>query len=115
VTRCDHSPEVARSVLTCDYQTKGMRELTTILAAATEAIEPVYFLLPIADDDPIYRERVYCYELYHQMCCRWPVDCRYCLNGELNKAGHRIMNARGVRSSPDLLTDRQVVTPTCGR
>jgi hypothetical protein len=38
------------------------------LAQATQAIEASYFLLPIAGRDrPIKRERVYCYELFHQL------------------------------------------------
>jgi hypothetical protein len=44
-----------------------MDELTGILAAATAAIEPGYFRLNIDGGSPVYRERVYCYELYHQM------------------------------------------------
>jgi hypothetical protein len=48
-----------------------MNELSDVLAEATAAIEARYFRLPIAGGDPIYRERVYCYELYHQMRLLW--------------------------------------------
>jgi len=43
-----------------------MEQLTHILQDATAAIGREYFLLPIHGADPVYRERVYCYELYHQ-------------------------------------------------
>jgi hypothetical protein len=50
-----------------------MQQLSDVLAAATAAIAQGYFRLSIHGKDiPIYRERVYCDELYHQMRCRWP-------------------------------------------
>ena len=48
-----------------------MEQLTDILRQATAAIGRDYFLLPIHGAAPVYRERVYCYELYHQMRLRW--------------------------------------------
>jgi hypothetical protein len=83
-----------------------MDELDVILADATAAIEAEYFRLPIAGGDPVYRERVYCYELYHQMRSRWPPreNCRYLLNGEVDKSSHELMRKVGVRrQKPDLL------------
>ncbi|GAB2615299.1 hypothetical protein [Novilysobacter erysipheiresistens] len=63
----------------------------TILAAleqATEAIEAPYFLLPIAGRDlPIKRERVYCYELFHQLRLALR-DSQLTLTGEPDKRGH---------------------------
>ena len=59
-----------------------------ILEGATVALEPEYFRLPVADGQPAYRERVYCYELYHQMRCLWPTPCEYVLNGEVDKQQH---------------------------
>lgn len=52
-----------------------MEEFTQILRQATAAIAPEYFHFPIDGGDPIFRERVYCYELYHQLRERWPEDC----------------------------------------
>ena len=82
-------------------------ELDHILAESTAAIDAEYFLLPIDGGNPVYRERVYCYELYHQMRMRWPpqTQCRYLLNGEVDKRGHELMRRRGVsmNRSPDLL------------
>ena len=79
-----------------------MEELTQILQEATAAIGAEYFLLPVHGGDPVYRERVYCYELYHQMRLRWPDGCVYRLNGEVDKIGHPYFEAGGA-PKPDLL------------
>jgi len=66
-----------------------------ILQVATAQIQQTYFQLPIAgQEDPIYRERVYCYELYHQIRPLLERDrelSRYTLSGEIDKAGHKII------------------------
>jgi hypothetical protein len=79
-----------------------MEQLTQILQDATAAISAEYFLLPIHGADPVYRERVYCYELYHQMRLRWPDGCVYRLNGEVDKMGHPYFQD-GSAPKPDLL------------
>src|SRR5690554_896294 len=53
----------------------SMNELSTILSAATAAIDERFMKLPIYHGSPVYRERVYCYELYHQLRSRWPDPC----------------------------------------
>ena len=66
-----------------------MQELDTILQEATAAIPQEFFLLRVhGSDKTFYRERVYCYELYHRMRLRWPDGCPYFLNGEIDKQGH---------------------------
>lgn len=57
---------------------------------ATAAIGTEYFLLPVVARDPVYRERVYCYELYHQLRLRWPTDQGFPwrLNGKVDKRSH---------------------------
>jgi len=81
-----------------------MDELSEILARATASIEPGYFRLSIHGGDPIYRERVYCYELYHQMRKLWPMNCAFTLNGEVDKAAHPILTRLGADGfKPDLL------------
>jgi hypothetical protein len=71
------------------FQGSGhIEQLDDILQKATAAIGDEFFLLPIHGADRVYRERVYCYELYHQMRRRWPKSCRYRLNGENDKAGY---------------------------
>lgn len=84
-----------------------MDDLNKILEQATAAIEPAYFQLEIDDGDPIYRERVYCYELYHQMRIRWPDNTPYYLNGEIDKAAHPILSKLDADfAKPDLLIHR---------
>ncbi|ODT32231.1 MAG: hypothetical protein ABS35_02540 [Kaistia sp. SCN 65-12] len=81
-----------------------MEELDDILGQATAAIHPTYFLLPVAGRLPALRERVYCYELYHQMRVRWPPNAALSLSGEIDKRGHEVLAARGARLAiPDLL------------
>lgn len=66
-----------------------------LLIAATAKIPPHYFYLPVAgQEDTIYRERVYCYELYHQLRKLLDVDrelARYTLSGEIDKRAHPII------------------------
>ena len=82
-----------------------MEQLDDILQQATAAIGREYFLLPIHGADPVHRERVYCYELYHQMRLRWPATdyCPYRLNGEIDKGGHPYFENEPGTPKPDLL------------
>ena len=81
-----------------------MKELTAIIKKATAGVGRKYFCLDIDDGDPIYRERVYCYELYHQMRLRWPTRTKFYLNGEVDKAAHPILKELGADNvKPDLL------------
>jgi hypothetical protein len=62
------------------------------LIIAAERMDAHYFQLPIAGgDEPIYRERVYCYELYHQLRCMLDDRFPYKLCGEVDKRGHPII------------------------
>jgi hypothetical protein len=82
-----------------------MEQLSQIIHEATAAIGQEYFLLPIhGAGAPMYRERVYCYELYHQMRLRWPHDSPYLLNGEVDKVRHPYFQGNeGGKPKPDLL------------
>jgi hypothetical protein len=81
-----------------------MQELTQILRDATAAIEQRFMRLPIHGSTPIYRERVYCYELYHQLRSRWPAASPFTLNGEVDKRGHEVLAALEADNTiPDLL------------
>lgn len=82
-------------------------KVTEWLLSASENLEELYFRVPVFDASSvnrerrrIYRERVYCYELYHQWRCRWERRFRYSLNGELDKQGHSVIKD-GVK--PDFL------------
>jgi hypothetical protein len=69
-----------------------MDNFETLLKEATRRVASDYFQLPIAGKDgAVYRERVYCYELYHQLRLNWPVDSEYRLSGEVDKNGHPLI------------------------
>jgi hypothetical protein len=62
------------------------------LIKATRKMDSHYFQLPVAQgDEPIYRERVYCYELYHQLRCILENNFPYKLHGEVDKGGHPVI------------------------
>ena len=84
-----------------------MNEFTDILVNATRSVLPAYFQVQTAGDTTVYRERVYCYELYHQMRLRWPNDADYRLNGELDKVAHPVLQRLELAGcKPDLLVHR---------
>src|SRR5438093_8335756 len=69
------------------------------------AIAPDYMLLPVYGlEDPQYRERVYCYELYHQLLAFIPKRTfPYFLSGEIDKTGHPLIRGNHLdRVKPDL-------------
>ena len=76
-----------------------------LIADATENIERNYFQLPIdGQEEPVYRERVYCYELYHQLRSHWPDNTNYELSGEVDKSGHPLIRGNNLDNvKPDLL------------
>jgi hypothetical protein len=81
-----------------------MKELDELLIAATAKIDDIYMTLPVDGGPGQFRERVYCYELYHQLRSIWPPDTEYSLNGEVDKRGHPILRALGdAEQTPDLL------------
>jgi len=79
-----------------------MDEFDEILIEATRGIAQGYFLLNVHRGDPVYRERVYCYELYHQMRSRWPQGTPFYLNGEVDKQRHPYFDGPGY-PKPDFL------------
>jgi hypothetical protein len=75
--------------------------VTDWLLGASSQVPPDYFQLPVAGQEALeYRERVYCYELYHRWRCHWPEGYPYSLAGEIDKNGHPII--RGA-AKPDFL------------
>jgi len=83
-----------------------------LLGQATCELDRPYYELPIAGQAlPEYRERVYAYELYHQLRCIWPAppEWTFFLNGEVDKRGHPLPQLQGVFVKdriPDLLVHR---------
>ncbi len=84
---------------------------TPILVRATAAIAEEYFLLPgkWARKEKVYRERVYCYELYHRMRLELGGDPTYYVNGEIDKSLHSYFERTRKRPVPDLLVHK----PNC--
>jgi hypothetical protein len=78
------------------------------LRTATQSIQAGYMLLPIAGQVlPVYRERVYCYELYHQLRLNWGAYRGYSLGGEVDKTHHPLFQDPEIRNAkPDLLVHR---------
>lgn len=80
--------------------TTSTSDLSIILDAlvqATAKIAPPYFQLPVARlEAPLYRERVYCYELYHQLRLEVPAYLPYSLSGEVDKLGHPLFHQHPV-------------------
>jgi hypothetical protein len=80
-----------------------MHNLDEILYKATSNINSKFYELPIEGGPTVFRERVYCYELYHQMRCIWPNQSEYVLNGELDKRAHPALKKLSFQHTPDLL------------
>jgi hypothetical protein len=82
-----------------------MDDFNKLLVEATAAIPPEYLQVPVAGlDVPAYRERVYCYELYHQLRARWPEKTHLSLGGEVDKKGHPLIRGNDLDNrKPDLL------------
>ena len=61
-----------------------------LIQRAMAQVEAKYILLEVAGGNPKHRERVYCYELYHQMRSL-QAHCKeqsgFTINGEIDKDG----------------------------
>lgn len=76
-------------------------DLIEAIKAATSKVTHEYFNFMVASKNtPIKRERVYCYELYHQLRCAWP-DAHHIFNAEPDKRGD--LTYLGRRPNPDLI------------
>ncbi len=74
------------------------------LVEASRLVGEAYMRLPVADADPQYRERVYCYELYHQLRCQWTSNFPYALCGEIDKRKHAYVRGKYLDEiKPDFL------------
>jgi hypothetical protein len=78
------------------------------LCTATQNIQLAYMFLPVAGSVlPVYRERVYCYELYHQLRLSWDDHAGYSLGGEVDKTHHPLMRGLDInKTKPDLLVHK---------
>lgn len=78
-----------------------LNAVTDWLFLASSEVERNYFQLPVAGSEDLeYRERVYCYELYHRWRTHWANGFPFSLCGEIDKAGHPLIRNR---TKPDFL------------
>jgi hypothetical protein len=71
---------------------RQLEVVTDWLVSASAEVAPEYFQLPVAGaEDAGFRERVYCYELYHRWRCHWQDGFRFSLNGEVDKQKHPLI------------------------
>lgn len=76
-----------------------------LLSTACERVGQDYVMLAVAGGSPIYRERVYCYELYHQfrlLTGNVPAE-EPRLFGEVDKKGHPSVSDDIKGTIPDFL------------
>lgn len=77
------------------------------LRRAGVEMEDHYFQLPVAElDEPVYRERVYCYELYHQLRRCLGDHFPWKLHGEVDKEKHPIIHPELGPKKPDFIVHR---------
>lgn len=78
----------------------------TALATAVSGIQPAYFQVQRHAEDPAWRERAYCYELYHLLRCQLTDNFPFTFHGEIDKVGHQEITChfgRGSRPNPDFI------------
>lgn len=79
----------------------------TSLNAAMRKIENKYFKVPYYNKHyPVFRERVYCYELYHQLRCELPESFPFTIHGELDKAGNISIHELLRKKKPDFVVHK---------
>lgn len=78
------------------------------LREASASVDSNYFAVPVAGrDDPIVRERAFCYELYHQLRLRLEgTGFSYTLHGEIDKRGHPHFADCVRNKNPDFVVHR---------
>ncbi|MDL1894039.1 hypothetical protein FBQ87_14315 [Sphingobacteriales bacterium CHB3] len=80
-----------------------MQEYIDLIEDALQRIADAYFLLPTTYSRAgLTRERIFCYELYHQLRCLIGDNAPLMLHGEIDKRGHRDF-ALPHRANPDFV------------
>lgn len=85
-----------------------MNDFHKLLEVATSCVDSCYFQTEIIGKNSkpttVYRERIYCYELYHQMRKIWPQDDTLVLHGDYDKSGSQFFGGTSVKGvKPDFL------------
>lgn len=65
-----------------------LEEFQQALCESIKCIDWKYFQIKRHNSSPAWRERAYCYELYHQLRNHLKIDFPYTLHGEIDKRGH---------------------------
>ncbi len=74
------------------------------MSIAASCVRGIYMNIPTAGNDyEIYRERVYCYELYHQLRLQLGDSFDYTLYGEIDKKRHGIIAELVGDKKPDFV------------
>lgn len=82
----------------------------TVLREAIAAVEDDYYQVDFyGSEEPKYRERVFCYELYHQLRLRLSYNFNYKLHGEMDKKTHAKYRSNTLLrgSAPDFIVHQQ--------
>ena len=102
-------------MLTVEQRENTYQQFLVCLKRATAKVPSQYMLFPVAGEaNPIYRERVYCYELYHQLRVATGDDFGYSLGGGVDKARHPILREFALdKTKPDLLVHQPGASALC--
>lgn len=80
-----------------------MKDKIELIANAAEKVDATYLKLKTTySDDGIVRERVFCYELYHQLRLLHTSKEKLIINGEIDKRGHPDFK-NGGEKNPDFV------------
>lgn len=74
--------------------------MASLMVAMKRIPEQYFYFHVVGDDSPIKRERVYCYELYHQLRCLLTNEFPFNITAEPDKRRHPIIK-KGI--NPDLI------------
>lgn len=83
---------------------RDFKRFMACLEKAAELVEQHYFKITFAGAEQyVYRERVYCYELYHHLRSILGDDFPYKLDGELDKINHPELQELIGAKKPDFI------------
>lgn len=79
-----------------EKRSQEVQSIHELVDRASRKVLPEYFKLRIAAlaENEVVRERVFCYELYHQMRSDKESKITSTLNGEVDKKGHRLFRKK---------------------
>ena len=85
-------------------KSRNFNKFIEILTEVGKNIDQHYFRIQTAGEEKyVFRERVYCYELYHRLREKLPSDFYYKLDGELDKKGQELFRSKNMKYVPDFI------------